>query len=101
MLFFKEELKERDTTIKELRDENELLKRRLQQLEARNNLLNKMVFGRKSEKKESEEPQSAISRKRGATRGHTGHGRKIPENLPEREEIIDLPEEKKFCSYCG
>ncbi|MFQ5835942.1 MAG: IS66 family transposase [bacterium] len=99
--FLEEELKKRDTTIKEKRYENELLKRRLQQLEARNNLLNKMVFGRKSEKKENEEPDVTISKKRGATRGHTGHGRKIPENLPEREKIIDLPEEKKFCSFCG
>lgn len=77
------------------------MKRRLQQLEARNNLLNKMVFGRKSEKKESEEPDLTISKKRGASRGHTGHGRKIPENLAEREKIIDLAEEKKFCSHCG
>jgi len=96
-----EELKEKDATIKEKRCENELLKRRLQELQARNNLLNKMVFGKKSKKKESKEPQTTISKKRGATKGHTGHGRKIPENLPEREEIIDLPEDKKFCQYCG
>jgi len=84
--FLEEELKKRDTTIKEKRYENELLKRRLQQLEARNNLLNKMVFGRKSEKKENEEPDVTISKKRGATRGHTGHGRKIPENLGRKGE---------------
>ena len=30
-----------------------------------------------------------------------GYGRKIPENLPEREEIIDIPEDEKFCSACG
>ncbi|GAH49413.1 unnamed protein product, partial [marine sediment metagenome] len=99
--FLEGKFEEKDTTIKELRGENELLKRRLQQLEARNNLLNKMVFGKKSEKKESEEPDVTISKKRGATGGHTGHGRKIPENLPEREKIIDLPKEKKFCSFCG
>jgi len=99
--FLEEELKKRDTTIKEKRYENEQLQKRIQELEARNNLLNKMVFGRKSEKKESEEPDVTISKNRGATRGHTGHGRKIPENLPEREKIIDLPEEKKFCSFCG
>ena len=96
-----EELKEKDATIKELRQENEKLQKRIEELEARNNLLNKMVFGRKSEKKESEGSHTTISKKRGATRGHTGHGRKIPENLPEREEIIDLSEEKKFCSFCG
>jgi len=96
-----EDLERANATIKELRKENEKLQKRIQELEARNNLLNKMVFGRKSEKKESERSPTTISKKRGATRGHTGHGRKIPENLPEREEIIDLPEEKKFCSFCG
>ncbi len=99
--FLEEKLEEKDTTIKEKRYENEQLQKRIQQLEARNNLLNKMVFGRKCEKKENEEPGLTISKKRGATRGHTGHGRKIPENLPEREKIIDLPKEKKFCSFCG
>ena len=96
----KEELMNRDTTIKELRCENELLKKKLQELSAKNNLLNKMAFGKKSEKKESEEPHPTIS-KRGAIKGHTGHGRKIPENLPEREKIIDLPPEKRFCPFCG
>jgi transposase len=96
----KEELMNRDNRIKELRCENELLKKKLQGLKAKNNLLNKMVFGKKSEKKESEEPHPTIS-KRGAIKGHTGHGRKIPENLPEREEIIDLPPEEKFCPFCG
>jgi len=54
LLFFKEELKKRDTTIKEKRYENELLQKRIQELEARNNLLNKMVFGRKCGKKDNE-----------------------------------------------
>jgi len=96
-----EELKEKDTTIKELRQENEKLQKRIEELEARNNLLNKMVFGKRSEKKETSETSVAETKRRGAVRGHTGHGRKIPENLPEREEIIDLPEDKKFCQYCG
>lgn len=96
-----EKLKEKDATIKELRQENEKLQKRNEELEARNNLLNKMVFGRKSEKKETSETSVVETKRRGAVKGHTGHGRKIPENLPEREEIIDLPEDKKFCSYCG
>lgn len=99
--FLEGKLEEKDTTIKEKRYENELLQKRIQELEARNNLLNKIVFGKKSEKKENKKPGLTISKKRGATRGHTGHGRKIPENLPEREKIIDLPKEKKFCSHCG
>ena len=77
----KEVPQQKDTTIKEKGYENELLQKRSQQLEARNNLLNKMVFGKKSEKKENEEPDVTISKKRGQRRGHTGHGRKIPENM--------------------
>ena len=99
--FLEGKFEEKDATIKELRQENEKLQKRIEELEARNNLLNKMVFGKKSEKKETSETSVVETKRRGAVKGHTGHGRKIPENLPEREEIIDLPEEKKFCSYCG
>ena len=38
---------------------------------------------------------------RGATRGHKGYGRKIPDNLPVREQIIDIAEDKKKCDCCG
>jgi len=99
--FLEGKFEEKDATIKELRQENEKLQKRIEELEARNNLLNKMAFGKKSEKKETSETSVVETKRRGAVKGHTGHGRKIPENLPEREEIIDLPEEKKFCSYCG
>ena len=40
-------------------------------------------------------------RKRGATPGHKGHGRKIPKNLPVREQIIDIAENQKKCDCCG
>ena len=63
--FLEGKLEEKDTTIKEKRYENELLQKRIQQLEARNNLLDKMVFGRKCEKKEDEEPGLTISKRRG------------------------------------
>ena len=38
---------------------------------------------------------------RGATRGHKGYGRKIPDNLPIREQVIDIAEDKKKCDCCG
>ncbi|GAG36963.1 unnamed protein product, partial [marine sediment metagenome] len=41
--FLEGKLEEKDTTIKEKRYENEQLQKRIQKLEARNNLLNKMV----------------------------------------------------------
>ena len=96
-----EDLDRANAMIRELRQENEKLQKGIEELEVRNNLLNKMVFGKKSEKKETEKLAVGETKRRGAVRGHTGHGRKIPENLPEREEIIDLPEDKKFCQYCG
>ena len=96
-----EELFEANATIKTLVQENESLKKRLQEVEARNNLLNKIAFGKKSEKKEIKEIPARPLKKRGAVRGHTGHGRKIPANLPVEEEIIDIPEDEKFCPCCG
>lgn len=86
--------------IKKLRGENERLQKGIEELMAKNNLLNRMVFGKKKEK-ETTRPCIRIIKKRGGALGHTGHGRKIPKNLPEKEEIVDLPEEEKFCSFCG
>lgn len=98
-----QELSAARATIREIRKENESLKKKLHDAEARNNLLNKMVFGKKSEKTPKEPEQSFAGRrkKRGAVKGHTGHGRKIPQNLPIEEEIIALPDDEKICPCCG
>lgn len=98
----KEELLKAEGTIKELAQENASLKKILKEVEARNNLLNKMVFGKKSEKKQAEEqPFVGLQKKRGAAKGHTGHGRKIPQNLPVEEQVVELPENERFCPLCG
>lgn len=80
-----------------------------------------MLFGRKSEKKtppgevisESESvpdgPDDTLfvdkpaepKRKRGAQEGHRGNGRKIPENLPVRTQIHEVPPEMRVCPRCG
>ncbi|MEA3421441.1 MAG: hypothetical protein U9Q97_07185, partial [Acidobacteriota bacterium] len=87
-------LRERDWTIKELGQENELLQKRLEEVEGRNNLLNKMLFDKKSEKKDKKEIAARETKRRGARENHKGHGRKIPQNLPVLEEkVIDLPED--------
>ncbi len=97
-----ETLKEKDATIKELKKKNEKLHKMIEGLKAKNNLLNKMLFGRKSEKKEAEEAQVVkVTKRRGAVKRHTGHGRKIPENLPVVEEFCELPEEERCCQICG
>ena len=59
-------IKERESIIKELQKENEKLRRRIEELKGRLNLLNKMLFGRKSEKKETEEaPVVKVTKRRG------------------------------------
>jgi len=74
----------------------------IEELKARINLLNKMLLGRKSEKKETEEaPVVQAPKRRGAVKRHKGHGRKIPENLPVIEDTIDIPEKERFCECCG
>jgi len=101
----------------ELEQENKLLKKELEKEKANVRLLQKMLFARGTEKQveqrsgaekreevEYEETESGYvvkTTKRGAKNGHKGHGRKIPDNLPVKEEIIDLPEDKKCCEICG
>lgn len=101
IVFLEEELLKANAAIRQLRQENESLKKSLQEAEARNSLLNKMVFGKKTEKNQPQQPFIRSPKKRGGVKGHTGHGRNIPENLPVEEQIIDLPEDEKFCSCCG
>ena len=78
-----------------------------------------MLFGQSSEKSIFEEEQPvpqegetkvtnppdkatpSSSRKRGAKPGHTGYGRKIPDNLPVEYRFIEVPEAEKVCPICG
>ena len=46
-------------------------------------------------------PAPAPKRQRGQRRGATGHGRRLYEELPPREELHDLPEEARRCPTCG
>lgn len=85
--------------IKELTEENSALKLKLQEVEAKCNLLNKLAFGRKSEQNKSLEIK-ILDKKQGAKDGHKGHGRKIPEGLPVVVKTIDLPDEEKECPIC-
>ncbi len=84
---------------KRLQEENALLKKRLEEEVGKNSLLAKLAFGDKSEK--SEERITVEHKSRGAVTGHKGRGRKIPQDLPKREETIDLPEKERFCPDCG
>ena len=88
-------------TIKILTEENAELKKKLEAAEGKVKLLNNLAFGKKSEKHQQEEEPLEEYKKRGAVAGHKGRGRKIPEELPVKDEIIDIPDEEKFCPNCG
>lgn len=120
--FAQKEFEKRDKRVEYLEqelkrtlEENRLLKERLGKAEAKAQLFSSMLFGRSSEKRAVEpeeddttneqsfvyEESHSEKKKRGARKGQAGHGRKIPEDLPVREKIIDLDEDKKRCEKCG
>ena len=69
--------------------------------------LQKRLFGRKSERVRRATPLGATGesgvgpRARGQQPGRAGHGRKLRENLPVVEDVLDLCEEQKRCPRCG
>jgi len=90
------------STIKILTEENAELKTRLETEEGKVNLLNKLVYGKRSEKRQQEqESEQAQHKKRGAVTGHKGRGRTIPKKLPVKNEVVDIPDDEKFCPNCG
>lgn len=97
------ELEKAYATIKSLKEENAELKARLETEEGKVKLLNKLAFGKRSEKGQQEEESGSQRqhKRRGAVAGHKGRGRTIPKELPEKEEVIDIPDEEKFCPDCG
>jgi transposase len=96
------ELEKAYAAIKSLKEENAELKARLETEEGKVKLLNKLAFGKKSEKYgQEEEVQQTRHKRRGAVAGHKGRGRTIPKELPMKEEVIDIPDEEKLCPDCG
>ena len=121
-----EYLEQELSILRDIERENKDLKQQLEQALAKANLFSRMLYGRKSEKGQSEQAESISNvtpdldedgqeqdygddtngqekkkKKRGATRGHKGYGRNIPDNLPVRDQIIDIPEYQKKCACCG
>ncbi len=97
------QLTEANSTIQQIQTENKLLLQKLKGAEANSNLFKKFAFGDKKTENQSPAQSSTTkkSKERGAKDGHKGHGRKIPDNLPIIENIIDIPEDKKHCECCG
>lgn len=88
---------------------------KIEALAAKTVLLQKMVFGKKSEKtkytscdeeggrEEDKDPKEAAGgekRPRGQQPGTNGHGRKRRENLPTEEVFHDLPPSQRRCAIC-
>ena len=113
---------------KELEKETKRLNSKLNKAIAKANKFASMLFGIKSEKidisnvvladdeiiditfeeAESNDPESAEQNKydkkakRGARKGHSGNGRKkVPKNLPVKENFVDIEDKNKTCSHCG
>jgi len=65
--------------------------------------LKKKIFGKKSEKgkKKPEGEKSKGNGKRGQKAGSEGHGRQSTDNLPTKEEIIEIEENDRICKCCG
>ena len=83
---------------KQLKSENLSLRARVRELESQ-------LWGRKSEQAKGRRTGSsspgARGRPRGQQKGKRGHGRRALDELPAREEIVDLEEAQKSCPKCG
>ncbi|MDA8064449.1 MAG: transposase [Thermaerobacter sp.] len=85
--------------VQELEAQVEALKARVCQLQ-------RLLYGRKSEREKEEaaeagEPEQPVGRRRGQQPGSPGHGRRRQLNLPTEEVIHDLPEGQRRCPSCG
>ena len=88
----------------------EQLEEELEQSRGQVHALQDKLFGRKSEKSSQgnrsnklfdPEDVAAAAKKRGAQRGHAGHGRRDYSHLPVTEEFVSLPDESLCCPICG
>jgi len=84
----------------------QVLKQKNEELEAKLRLRERQLFGRKTEKKAQGDktlntPNEQKKRPRGQQKGAKGHGRKCHDELPAKEEVVDLPEGEKQCPCCG
>jgi transposase len=84
----------------ELQAQVDVLKAKVAELQQR-------LFGRKSERTSrgtllgGNGPSGVMARARGQQPGLAGHGRKLRENLPAVEVVLDLCDSEKRCPYCG
>lgn len=102
---FEQLIREQQAQIAELTQQNEALKAKVSQLQ-------KQVFGRKSEQRESSTPEeqdffsspetsAEVQHKRGQQPGAKGHGRKRRLGLPTEEFHHTIPDEQQRCPKCG
>jgi len=79
-------------------------KAEIEKLKAKIRLRESQLFGKKSEKtahsEKIENEEKAAPKKRGHQRGQKGHGRQTNQDLPVKEEFIDLSESQRCCKTC-
>ena len=101
IIYLRHQLQSACQKIEELTKENERLHSRIEELEGSIKELYRTAFGSKSEKKKEDHVVASEHKKRGAKQQHEGAGRKIPQHLHEVEQIIELPQDQRFCPCCG
>ncbi|KKK45397.1 hypothetical protein LCGC14_3165630, partial [marine sediment metagenome] len=86
-------------------EREEELKKKIKELEAKLRMREKQLFGKKSEKSNKIEGQAnadKIEKKnRGQQPGKPGHGHGKHDRLEVIEEVIEIPEEERYCEICG
>ena len=89
------------------KEREQKLQNEIEELKAKLHLRERQLFERKSERKGKKDQDNRQSekdkekRKRGQQRGSSGHGRRLHDTLPAKDDYIDLPDEEKKCSCCG
>lgn len=89
-------------------EREEKLKEEIKELRAKLKLRERQLFGRKSERgskgkgKRGRRPdEQPNKRRRGQQPGAPGHGRRMHNDLPAREELVELDPSEPVCRCCG
>jgi transposase len=85
--------------IKQLEQEN-------RELQAKLNLRERQLFGRKSETSNSQQQPTSnttvsVKKKRGRSKGCKGHGRRKHDCLPVIDDLKEIPLDDRLCNKCG
>ena len=107
---WKQEAQQLQQRLAEREAECTQLRQQVESLKAKLSVLQKLIFGRKSERREegaaptpctAEQSLGETPRARGQKKGSPGHGRRCHPDLPTEEVSHELPPEHCRCPRCG